>query len=331
MLPGVSMTDCWRLRRAGGWSGAGWRVHNVRMRIVIPGGSGFIGRALSAFLVERGHSVTVLTRRPERPEDVAWDGRTLGDWAGALEGADAVVNLTGRSVSCLYTPTNRAEILNSRLDAVRAIDQAVLACATPPPAVVQAASLHIYGDTTAACNEDAPLGEGFSEEVCKRWEAAFFEQQLPGARKVLLRIGFVLGPNGGALATMRTTVQWFLGGTVGNGGQYISWLHVHDLCRLFLRCIEDPDMQGIYNATGPTPVTNRVFMHALRRVLHRPWSPPAPPLLVNLGARYLFRTEGLLALTGRRCYPARLQAAGFGFEHPDLDEALADVMSRWRG
>lgn len=299
------------------------------MHVVLAGGSGFIGRGLAAFLVEHGHRVTVLTRQPSRPEDLAWDGRTLGRWCSALEGADALVNLTGRSVSCVYTPANRAEILNSRLDSVRVIDEALRTCALPPRVLVQAASLHIYGDTTAACNEDAPLGEGFSEEVCKRWEAAFFEQELPATRKALLRIGFVLGPNGGALATMRTAVRWFLGGTAGSGGQYISWLHLHDLCRVFLHVIEDPTATGVYNATGPTPVTNREFMRTLRRVLHRPWSPPAPAFMVNLGARYLFRTEGLLALTGRRCYPARLQAAGFAFEHTDLELALVDVMRNW--
>jgi uncharacterized protein (TIGR01777 family) len=271
----------------------------------------------------------VLTRSPSpsrsASKEIQWDGKTLGEWASCLEGAKAVVNLTGKSVNCRYTPENRREINESRVNAVRVMDEAILRCAEPPRVLVQAASVAIYGDTSDRwCDETTPPGEGFPVETCLLWERAFDSTPTPRTRRVMLRIGFVLGRDGGALRTLAGLTKWGLGGTVGNGRQYISWIHESDMNRMFLEAIEREDLSGVFNATDPNPVTNAEFMCALRRALHRPWSPPAPVWAVHIGS-WLMRTEACLALTGRRCSPKRFWERGFNFQFPSLDAALEDI------
>lgn len=300
-------------------------------RVVLAGGSGFLGRFLAEELARRGREVVVLTRAPRngdgngRVREVAWDGRTTGEWARTLEGAEAVVNLAGRSVNCRYTPANRREIVASRVNAVEAVGRAVLRCSEPPKVFVQAASAAIYGDAgRRVCDETAPAGRGFSVETCVRWEGAFNSLELAGTRKVLLRIGFVLGREGGALGTLSKLTRLFLGGAVGTGRQYVSWLHAADMNRIFLWAVESREAEGTFNATGPAPLTNAEFMESLRRAHSRPWSPPVPVWAVRLGAR-LMGTEAELALTGRRCLPERLIENNFKFLYTSLDEALRDI------
>lgn len=302
-------------------------------RIILAGGSGFLGRSLAEHLTRRGREVFVLTRAPKGKRgavrEVAWDGRTVGDWARLLEGAEAVFNLVGRSVNCRYTRANRREIVESRVHSVGALGEAILGCAQPPRVLVQAASAAIYGDAGARiCDESAPAGSGFSAETCVRWEAAFDALDPPNTRKVLLRIGFVLGRGGGALGTLVKLTRAYLGGTVGGGRQYVSWLHAEDMNRIFLWAVERGGAaNGTFNATGPAPVRNAEFMEALRRALRRPWSPPVPVRAVRLGAA-LMRTEAELALTGRRCLPERLIEDNFKFLYTSLDEALRDLFAR---
>jgi uncharacterized protein (TIGR01777 family) len=300
-------------------------------RVVLAGGSGFLGRALAEEFAREGYEVVVLTRRPSkntkpRVREVAWDGRNVCEsWARELEGAAAVVNLTGRSVDCRHTAANRREIVESRVNSVEAVGRAIRACAKPPRVLVQAGSLAIYGDAgRRVCDEHAPAGSGFPVDVCLRWERAFNSQELPRTRKILLRIGFVLGRDGGALPTLARLARLYLGGATGEGSQYISWLHVRDFCRLVLWCVERPQAEGVFNATGPCPVTNAEFMCELRCALKRPWSPRTPAWLVRLGA-FLMRTETELALAGRRCIPDRLVEMNFKFIYTNLESALADL------
>jgi uncharacterized protein (TIGR01777 family) len=298
-------------------------------RVVLAGGSGFLGRALASAFARAGYEPVVLTRRVRkrgaRARQVAWDGRTVGEWARELEGAAAVINLTGRSVDCRHTPKHKREIVESRLNSVEAVGRAIAACEEPPAVLVQAASLAVYGDAgRRVCGEDAPAGSGFPAEVCLRWEQVFNSLELPATRKVLLRIGFVLGRDGGALPTLARLARLYLGGTVGDGHQYISWLHLRDFCRLALWCVEREGAAGVYNATGPCPVTNAEFMCELRCALKRPWSPRVPARLVRLGA-FLLRTEPALALEGRRCLPERLVEEHFKFLYTNLESALADL------
>jgi uncharacterized protein (TIGR01777 family) len=304
-------------------------------RVVLAGGSGFLGRALAEAFARAGYEPVVLTREVKggrsRVRQVEWDGRNAGAWARELEGAAAVVNLAGRSVDCRHTPEHRREIVESRVNSVEAIGRAIAACAEPPKVLVQAASLAVYGDAgRRVCGEDAPAGRGFPAEVCLRWEQTFNSLELPATRKVLLRIGFVLGRDGGALPTLARLARLYLGGTVGEGHQYISWLHLRDFCRLVLWCVEREGAAGVYNATGPCPVTNAEFMCELRCALKRPWSPRTPAWLVRLGA-FILRTEPALALEGRRCIPDRLVEEHFKFLYTNLESALADLLAERRG
>jgi uncharacterized protein len=306
-------------------------MQNKPQRVVLAGGSGFLGTRLAEELAARNYDVVILTRKPRRSgsvRELAWDGQSLAEWATELDGASAVVNLAGRSVNCRYTPENRRDINESRVQSTNVIGAAIARCFLPPPVWVQASSLALYGDTgERLCDESTPPGEGLPVETCLLWERAFNDAVTPRTRKVALRIGFALDAGGGALSTLARLVRCFLGGTVGNGRQYISWIHWRDLNAMFLWALERNNLSGVFNATAPNPVTNAEFMRELRRVLHRPWTPPAPAPLVHIGS-WLMRTEPSLALTGRRCAPRRFLGSGFPFAFNDLRLALADIYQR---
>ena len=303
----------------------------MKPRVVLAGGSGFLGQALAKALLGKGYEVVILSRGAHREggaiRQLHWDGKTLGDWAQCIDGAKAIVNLIGRSVNCRHTPEHRREIMESRVNSVRVLGEAVSRCKQPPEVWVQASSLAIYGDPGDRwCDEDAPNAEGFSEEVCKRWEGEFHKVAAAGMRKVVMRIGIVLDSRSGALPVLGRLTRLFLGGRVGDGRQYVSWIHVADLTRMFVEAIERPELSGVFNVTGPNPVTNAEFMRELRRALHRPWSPPVPAFATRIGALFM-RTEPSLALTGRRCRPRRFLESGFQFEFPELRGALTDLYS----
>jgi uncharacterized protein (TIGR01777 family) len=301
-------------------------------KLVLPGGSGFLGTALAQAFSQDGWEVVVLSRGAAPPagsvRTVPWDGRTLGPWAAELEGAAAVVNLAGHTIACLHTPENRRKILNSRVESVRVIDAAVLQCRRPPEVLVQASAIGIYGDAgERVCDETAPAAADFVAEVVAAWEAAFFAGENPGGpRRVALRNGFILGRDGGGLVPLVRLTRCFLGGAAGDGKQVLSWLHLADFCAICRAVIARPESRGVYNATAPAPVTNAEFMRRLRETLHRPWSPPAPAWLVRALARGVLRVEPSLILTGARCVPRRLEEEGFAFRHPDLAPALRQLL-----
>lgn len=302
----------------------------MEKKMVLAGGTGFLGQSFAHYLVDKGYKVIVLTRTRREGEQginyVIWDGRTLSNWCEELEESYAVVNFTGKSVNCIYTPENKREIIESRLDSVKVVDAAVKQVHHPPQVIIQAGSLAIYGNTRQLCDETARHGQGFSVEVCEKWEEAFFKERIPDTRKVMFRIGFVLGENGGALEPLMKLAKYYLGGTVGNGQQYISWLHINDLNKMLLEAIEKDVYEGIYNATGDSPVTNKVFMKTLRSVMNKPWSPPAPAPLVRLGAYTIMKADPNLALAGRKCISKRLKEHQFEFNYSDLTEALEDII-----
>jgi uncharacterized protein (TIGR01777 family) len=261
---------------------------------------------------------------------VTWDGRTLGQWANDLDGADAVINLAGRSIACLHTPENRREILASRLESVQAIDEAAARCRHAPTVLVQASAIGFYGDTgDQICDETVPPATDFIAEVVATWESTFFARNATGGpRRVALRSGFILGRNGGGLKPLIRIARAFLGGAAGSGKQYLSWLHVEDFCRICQWVIARKESTGIYNTTGPVPVTNTEFMRELRKALIRPWSPPAPAWAVRLVGRHVIKVEPSLILAGCRCVPRRLLAEEFVFQHPDLALALRNLLTR---
>ena len=324
--------------------------------IVVPGGSGFLGRGLVPFLLDRGYRVAILSRSP-RPDDLTdervqwhvWDNATVGEWSACLDGAAAVVNLVGRSVDCRKTAEHVREILESRVKSCRVLGEAMRRVAAgggePPPVWVQSATAHIVGDPEPldkVCDESTPPGpmHEMAPRVGVAWEEAFDAARLEGQRGVALRISFVIGRSnpggGGAMARLNPLTRWGLGGRVGHGRQWVSWLHIHDLNRLILAAIEDDSYRGVYMATAPHPVTNAQFMRALRRAHGRPWSPPAPALGVRLASRWLMDTDPDLALKGRRCVPTRLMqerggrggrgGAKFRFEYGRVEEALEEMV-----
>lgn len=292
-------------------------------KIILAGGSGFLGTSLAKFLTKKGYQVVILSRTATNSDQpikyVQWDGVHLGDWVDEIDGSYAIVNFTGKSVNCVYTKKNRKEIISSRLNSVKVLDEAIRQCEQPPEVIIQAGSLAIFGDTREVCDEKAPHGSGFSVDVCQQWEDEFFRHTFSSTRQVLLRIGFALGKNGGALKPLKKLAKLNLAGTVGSGKQYISWLHIDDLNEMFLTAIEN-------NATSPTPITNKEFMKTLRDVMGKGWTPPAPTPFVWLGAYAFLQTEPSLALTGRNCIPKKLQASGFTFKYTDLKTALKELI-----
>ena len=305
----------------------------TRRRIVIAGGSGFIGRAIAARLANRGDEVVILTRSPResgnapRIREVEWDGKTAGPWTSEIEGAYGVVNLTGKNVNCRYTRRNLAEIDASREDSVRVMAAAINGCTQRPRVLVQASTTAIYGDAGDRwCDEMAPHGDGIPVQTATKWERAFNTTITPRTRRVMLRMSFVLGREGGVFELLARLSRWYLGGAVGTGRQFISWIHIDDVVRIILRALDDETMAGVYNATGPTPVRNDEFMRQLRRALGRPWSPRVPAWLVHIGCLAV-GTEPVLALTGRRVSPRRLVHEGFTFEYCDLPATLRTILA----
>ncbi len=299
-------------------------------RIVIAGGSGFIGRALAREFAAQGFEIVILTRTPRKRTDdmreVAWDGKNLGEWAATLDGAEAVINLTGKNINCPHTPENVRDLIASRVDSVNALAAALAQVQTPPRVWVQASAIGYYGDTGAvACDEHARAGSDTLSEICWQWESAFEAARVPSTRKVALRIGFVLGRDGGALPVLSKLAEWFLGGAVGSGRQYISWIHLADLVRMFVAVVTRDKLVGTFNAVAPGAVTNGEFMSELRRALQRPWSPSVPEFAVRLGARFM-KSEPTLALTGQHCVPGKFMEIEFQYRFPQLRAALENLV-----
>lgn len=305
-------------------------------KVVLAGGSGFLGQALARRLAADGWEVVVLTRDPDRcpgADDlpacraVPWNAETGGAWAAELEGAAAVVNFAGRSINCVHSLENSREILESRINAVKALGKGWARAKHPPAVWIQCSATGYYGNAgDRFCEESLPPGPGFLAEVCRRWEEAFAAVELAGARRVVLRLGVVLDASHGALPPLVRLARRFLGGPAGSGRQFLSWVHRDDAVAAFVAALTQPELAGAYNVCSPDPVTNAEFMRELRRTLGRPWAPAAPEFAVRLLAGPLLGVDPNLALHGQRCSPQRLRAAGFLFAQPRLAPALRDLL-----
>ncbi|MEM7261753.1 MAG: TIGR01777 family oxidoreductase [Planctomycetota bacterium] len=304
-----------------------------RGRVVIAGGSGFLGQSLAAALVADGWEVVTISRSAPRGEShgrhETWDVETIGDWAKSLDGAAALVNLAGRTVDCIKTPDHCDEILRSRVESTTLLGRALRTVDQPPPVWVQMSTAHIYGDPpTRVCDEDAAFGYGLAPIVGKAWEKAHREALLPDMRSVVVRTSFVMGRTGGALPRLAGLARVGLGGTIGHGRQGMSWIHERDMNGILVRAIADSTMQGAYLATAPQPVSNKEFMRSLRKAIGMPIGLPAAGWMVRIGAPLFLRTDPELALYGRYCVSRRLAEENFEFAFPDLPSALADLYRR---
>jgi hypothetical protein len=311
-----------------------------RAKVVIAGGSGFLGISLAKHLSASGTPITILSRTPPKISGpwrhIQWDARTVGDWKRELDGAAGVVNLVGRTVDCIKTPDHQDEILRSRVEATHVLGEAMRSIESPPGGWVQMSTAHIYGDPPEIiCSEDSAYGTGFAPLVGKAWEQAFSESVLANQRHVILRTSFVIGRDvgagGGALSRLRALARFGLGGTVGSGRQGMSWIHELDMNRVFEKALMDTSMSGVYIATAPNPVSQRIFMRELRKAMRVPIGLPAFEWMVRLGAPLLMRTDPELALYGRYLVSTRLREMGFEFRFPELRGALADLLKSSSG
>ena len=325
-------------------------------RVVLPGGSGQVGRVLARHFAAAGADVVILTRSPgdgARDGDgdgaspghpgrrVRWDGRTVADaWAAELDGAACVVNLAGRSVNCRYHAKNRAAITDSRLDSTRAVGEALARCSSPPPVWLQSSTATIYPHTPEgpANGEDAAVEAAesdpdtwrFSFGVARDWEAAAnaYRDRLPGTRVVLMRSAMVMSPDpGGVFDVLLGLVKARLGGRQGDGRQFVSWVHDADFCAALDRLADDDSFAGPVNLAAPNPLPNAEFMKALREAAGVRFGLPATAAMVEIGAVFM-RTESELVLKSRKVVPKALLDAGFTFRFPNWPAAAADLVRR---
>lgn len=308
---------------------------NPNTKIILAGGSGFLGRTLARWLHDHGKEPIILSRRPGaviHGRGIHWDGETLGPWAAELENAAAVINLAGRSVNCRYHAANRALILNSRLRSTRVLGEAIRQAAAPPSVWLNASTATIYRHTLGAPHDEAgAIGatpaarDAFSVEVATAWEAALEAEAVPHTRKIALRTAMVMGPEpGGVNEVLLRLARLGLGGSMAGGRQYVSWLHATDFCRAIDWLIDRPGATGIYNLCAPEPVTNAEMMRLFRQAAGCPLGLPATRWMLEIGA-VLLRTETELIVKSRRVIPRRLLDEGFTFHYPTLPEAISHL------
>jgi uncharacterized protein (TIGR01777 family) len=313
------------------------------MKIVIPGGTGQVGTLLARAFHRDGYDVVVLGRSPrELPwRMVLWDHEEPGEWMEELDGADVVINLAGRSVNCRYNRRNRDEILRSRVETTQAVGRAIAEAKRPPAVWLQASTATIYAHRYDAANDemfgviggresDAPSSWRFSIDVATAWEKALDEASTPRTRKVKLRAAVVMNPDpGGTFEILLNLVRFGLGGTVGDGRQFVSWIHEIDLIRSVRWLIDREHLDGAMNLAAPGPLPYQEFMAALRQAWGTPVGLPATKWMLEI-ATFLLRTESELVLKSRRVVPGRLLADGFAFQYPEWPAAAEELCRRWR-
>ncbi|MFK0520637.1 TIGR01777 family oxidoreductase [Paenibacillus illinoisensis] len=290
-------------------------------KVVLAGGTGFVGQDFAQRFKKLGYEVLIISRQPGH---IAWD-----DSDGirqALEGAEMLINLAGKSVNCRYTDENRRIILESRTSTTRILGESILVCDHPPELWINSSTATIYrhAEDRPMTEKEGEIGSGFSVDVAKAWEQAFFEFSLPSTRQIALRIAIVLG-KGGVMEPLTNLVRFGLGGSQGPGTQQFSWIHIEDLFRMVLYFQQHPALEGVFNASSPHPVTNRQLMESLRSHMGVRIGLPSPRWMLEVGARFI-RTETELVLKSRWVIPERIEQEGFTFVYDTLDAALDEIL-----
>jgi uncharacterized protein (TIGR01777 family) len=300
-------------------------------KIILAGGSGYLGGVLAAYFRNLADEVIILSRRPH-PVDanirtVVWDGTNMGNWTGELEGAELLINLCGKSVNCRYTEKNKTEIIRSRLIPTALLGKAINTLAIPPKVWINITSATIYRNA-----EDRPqdemtgeTGSGFSVEVCKQWEDVFYTMLTPHTRKVALRMGIVFGRNDGVFPRLLNLVKTGLGGRQGTGNQYMSWIHEDDVAGCTEWILNHPQLAGAVNCTAPQPAKNKDVMKCIRKVSKMPFGLPMPAWLLKAGA-VIIGTETELILKSRWVLPTKLLETGFDFKFGSIERAVTDIL-----
>ena len=312
------------------------------MLVVIPGGTGHVGALLVRELRARGHRTVVLSRRGDANNGVLeWDGKTLGDWASSIDGADVVINLAGRTVNCRYSDENLKQMLDSRVDSTRVVGEAIAAAGQPPAVWLQMSTATIYAHHFDTANDEAtgiiggdepdvPAYWKTSIDIAKAWEQTQLEALTPDTRRVALRTAMVMSPDpDGIFGVLSKLTRSGLGGAVGGGQQYVSWIHERDFFNAVMRLIDDDSANGPVNLAAPNPLPQREFMAELRRAWGRGIGLPATKWMAEIGA-FFMRTDTELILKSRRVVPGRLLEMGFEFEFPDWGKAADELVTRLR-
>lgn len=297
------------------------------MKIIIAGGTGFLGENLERFFTEKGNQVYIFTRKPMRKNEIYWNAKIVGDWKNTLENTDVLINLTGKSVDCRYHDKNKQEIYASRIESTQVLQKAVDQCTNPPKIWLNASSATIYIHSESHLNteENGTIGDDFSMNICKSWEKEFFTVKNEKVRKAALRTSIVLGNNGGAFPKLKTITRLGLGGKQGRGSQIVSWIHIDDFCNAVDWLIQHEKISGPINITAPGPISNETMMRKLRKKLNIPFGLNAPVWQLEIASLFL-KTETELLLKSRNVYPEKLIKNGFQFSFPDFDQALTQLL-----
>ena len=303
-------------------------------KIVIAGGGGYLGKAVANRFRQNEYEVVILSRNPasysSKIRGVVWDGASVGEWAKELEEAELVINLAGRTVNCRYNEKNKQEIYDSRLKSTEAIGVAISRCLNPPKVWINSSSATIYryAEDRPMDENTGEIGSGFSVDVCQKWEQTLNEAVTPNTRKVALRLAMVFGEGtGGVMEAYLNIVKLGLGGTMGSGKQYVSWVHLEDFLRTLEWIVAHAELSGAINCAAPNPLPNREFMATLRKSANQPIGLPATKWMLEIGA-FALGTETELLLKSRRVVPTRLLDTGFIFKYPKALEAFQEILAQ---
>lgn len=296
----------------------------MKKKIVLAGGTGFVGTYFHEKFTNMGYEVKIISRQSAH---ISWDNEVK--IIEALENADMLINLAGKSVDCRYNAKNKKEILESRIKTTHILGKALLNCSNPPSLWINASTATIYrnADDRPMTEENGEIGSGFSVDVATSWEDAFFSFELANTRQVALRISIVLGEGGGVIGPFKNIIKFGLGGVQGSGKQMFSWLHIEDLFNIVIFLKERKELSGVFNCSTPHPITNRELMSSLRKAMNVKIGLPSPKWLLEIGAVFI-RTETELILKSRWVIPKRLEDAGYTFKYKTIDEAFGQIWNK---
>ncbi len=293
-------------------------------KIILAGGTGFVGRYLKEQFTNSGYEVVIISRHKN---SIQWqDTKAIVE---AIDNSEMLINLAGKSVDCRYNEKNKAEILKSRTETTKILGEAILQCTNPPELWINSSTATIYrhAEDRPMTERTGEIGTGFSVQVATSWEKAFFDFQLPKTRQVALRMAIVLGKDGGVMTPFINLVRFGLGGQQGNGKQMFSWIHIADLYNIILYLQKHKELNGAFNCSSPNPVDNKTLMKTFRQAMHMRIGLPSPKLLLEIGA-VVIKTETELILKSRWVVPERLLNAGYTFEYPTIDVALNNIIDK---
>ena len=295
----------------------------MKKKIIIAGGTGFVGKYLNKKFATAGYEVVIISRSKSH---ISWDNTPL--ITEALENAAILINLAGKSVDCRYNEKNKKEIYDSRIETTKILGNAIINCKNPPPLWINSSTATIYrhAEDRPMTEATGEIGSGFSVNVATNWEKTFFSFNLPQTRQVALIMAIVLGKNGGVIKPLKNLVRFGMGGKQGKGNQMFSWIHIEDLLNVILFVQQHPEIFGILNTSAPNPVNNKTLMQLMRKNVGMPIGLPTPTWLLKMGA-VLIKTETELVLKSRWVIPEKLLNAGFKFKYPTIEKALKNILN----